>query len=107
MKKLTLMTAAVAGVLMISAQVYAATSDDIQSDNAAISKDSAAISKDKSVTRHNRAAKAADKANDNYGKQALDSTKIGANQLTTSEKKTEKSVDTGIKQDDKQNLNNN
>ncbi len=107
MKQTTLALALTTALIISAPLAYAATTDDVQSDNAAISKDSTAISKDKSVTRHNRAAKAADKANDNYGKQALDSTKIGANQLTTSEKKTEKSVDTGIKQDDKQNLNNN
>jgi hypothetical protein len=101
MKNTTFTALVLAGAFMIAAPAaYAATADDISSDNAAISKDNTALKKDHKVTQQNRAAKAADKANDDYGKQAVDSVKLGANHATRDEKTTEKSVDKSIKQND-------
>jgi len=69
---------------------------DVQSDRGAIRKDNQALGNDENNLQNNRDAKAADKANGNYCKQAVDSTKIGANHAAIGEKKMEKHADKKI-----------
>ena len=66
---------------------------DIQADISAIHKDNIALKNDHHTLDRDRAAKAADKANDNNGKQAADSTRIGAVQSAIAEKEAERKVD--------------
>ena len=73
---------------------------DIRNDSGAVHKDDAAIAHDNDNLAANRAAKAKDKANGNWGSQAVDSAKIGGNQAAVSEKKSEKDVDQNIMQHD-------
>lgn len=75
---------------------------DVQSDANAIHKDNAAIANDQANLQKNRMAKQVDKINGDSGKQAIDSTKIGANQAAISEKKSEKDVDQRILTHDQQ-----
>lgn len=95
MKKAAVLTLAV--LLGFAVPAFADTAlekaDDISSDAGAIHKDNAAISHDQSNLAANRAAKARHKANGDWGNQAVDSVKIGANKSAISEKKTEKDVD--------------
>jgi len=96
MKKIITLT--LTGVLAIANPAFAQSQNDenIKSDVNAIDKDNAALQKDHDTLARNRAAKAADKANGDYGKQAVDSVKIGANKATIDEKQAEKSADTKI-----------
>ncbi|MDP9127380.1 MAG: hypothetical protein M3N08_03850 [Pseudomonadota bacterium] len=84
------------------AETYGDKAEDTRSDVHAIYKDDAAISHQKKHLRHNRAAKAADKARGDYGDQAVDSVKIGANKAALAEKRTEKDTDRQILTHDEQ-----
>ena len=92
-------------VLATASAAFAADSSDINSDQNAIAKDNSAIANQNNNIAQNRAKKAYDKANDNNASQAVDSTKIGANQLTKTEKKGEKNVDQRILNHDQNNQN--
>jgi len=96
MKKL--ITFAVISAVAVATPAFAQSKndEDIKSDVQAIDKDNAAIQKDKDNLANNRAAKTADKQNEDYGKQAVDSVKIGADKAAIAEKKTEKHVDKKI-----------
>jgi hypothetical protein len=96
MKKIT--TLVLIGALAIApvAMAQSANDENIKSDVGAINKDNAAIANDQNNIAADRAAKANDKANGNYGSQAVDSVKIGANQTAVAEKQTEKDVDKKI-----------
>ncbi len=100
MKKL-ITTVALLSAFALAAPVFAQTdvkddAQNVESDANAVNKDNSALSKDQATLQKNRDAKAADKANGNYGKQAVDSVKIGADQTAIGEKKAEKSVDKKI-----------
>ncbi len=92
MKKTLALTAAV--LISLAVPAFAQTGADVSSDVGAVQKDNTAMSKDQANLAANRAAKAQDKANGNWGSQAVDSVKIGANKTAISEKSTEKNYDT-------------
>jgi hypothetical protein len=83
-----------------------ADSNKINADVAAIQKDNDALAKDLAALKKDRDAKAAAKANGQYGKQAADSVAIGADQTAIGEKKVEKNVDTKILTHDQNQMNN-
>jgi hypothetical protein len=93
MKKIA--TLALISVISLSTPAFAQSQNDqdIKSDVGAINKDNAALQKDQNALAANRAAKAADKANGSYGKQAVDSVKIGADQTAIAEKNAETGAD--------------
>jgi len=88
---------AVTSVLAFATPAFADdTPAGVASDVTAVQKDDTAIAKDNAKLAKNRADKAVDKANGNYGSQAVDSVNIGGDQTMKSEKQTEKSVDQKI-----------
>ncbi len=94
MKKFALLSLPLIGTAaLVPSFAQAATSDDIQVDQAAIKKDNAALKRDQATLRRHRAAKAAAKANGDTGQQAVESGKIGVDQSAIGEKQTEKNVD--------------
>ena len=98
MKKLA--TIALIAAVAASTPVFAQSQNDqdIKADVGAINKDNAAMQQDQANLAANRAAKAADKANGSYGKQAVDSVKIGTNQTAIAEKSAETGVDKKVLQ---------
>jgi len=104
----TLLVAAVS--LLLATPVAAQTTVDkdaqsIREDEGAINKDNAAIQNDKDKLARERADKAADKANGEYGKQAVDSVKIGGTKTAKKEKKMERDADNKILNHDRNELN--
>lgn len=96
MKKLAILTAACMLIASPVAMAQTQNDQDVKSDVNAINKDNAALQKDHDRLEQHRQEKAMDKANDNYGGQAVDSTKIGADKAAIGEKEAEKSVDKKI-----------
>jgi hypothetical protein len=72
------------------------TPSGVASDVGAVQKDNAAIAKDNVDLARHRADKAADKANDKWGSQAIDSVNIGADKTKKAEKVDEKDTDKHI-----------
>ena len=70
------------------------TPNGVASDVGAVQKDNQAIGQTNTSLAKDRAAKAQDKASGNWGGQAVDSVKIGADKLGRGEKQTEKDTDT-------------
>ena len=83
--------------LVLAIPVAPALADDtpngVASDVGAVQKDNQSLNKTNSDLAKDRAAKAQDKANGKLGSQAVDSLKVGADKVSRSEKKTEKSHD--------------
>jgi len=92
MKKITTLT--LISAMAIASPVFAQSANDqsIKSDVNAINNDNAAIQKDRQDLNNDRAAKATDSANGSYGKEAVDSAKIGADKAAIAEKQTAKDV---------------
>ncbi len=86
-------------ISFLSALIVAAPSmaDDtpsgVAADVGAVQKDNSALGKTNADLAKDRAAKAQDKATGNWGGQAVDSTKIGADKVKRSVQGTEKSSD--------------
>ncbi len=112
MKKLAILAAAaaltVAGAAFAhdpssaDAAANASTDETIASDNAAVAKDNTAIAKQHHNMAANRQQKARAKANGDVASQAAASAKLGANHVAVGEKKTEKSMDQTIRNNDEQ-----
>ncbi len=105
MKKIIII--AIIGTLGIATPVYAQTQNDknIKADVQALDKDNKALSEKRDNLSRDRTAKAVDKVNDDNGKQAIDSMKIGVDKTGIAEKNTEKTVDEKILKDDKEKMN--
>ncbi len=90
------------GTALVASQSFTQTNEvqqdrqDVQSDVGAVQKDDAALNKDQNKLDSDRAAKAADKANGDYGSQAAHSAAIGADKTMIGEKNAEKSTDQKI-----------
>lgn len=85
----------ITAVGLLASVVYAQTQNDenIKADVQALDKDNAALVKQEETLRSDRAAKANDKLNDDNGKQAVDSVKIGVDKMGIKAKKIEKDMD--------------
>lgn len=80
--------------LALPGMVYAQTQNEenIKADVNALDKDNAALHEQHKKLSQDRAAKEQDKASGSYGKQAVDSMKIGADKAAIGEKETERDI---------------
>jgi len=80
---------------LLASVVYAQTQNDenIKADVQTLDKDNAALAKKQETLKRDRVAKANDKANDDNGKQAVDSMKIGVDKMGIEAKTIEKHMD--------------
>lgn len=90
MKKI--ITIATLSALVLASPAYAQTQNEekVKLDIQALGKDNQVLANEQHNLSKLRAAKAADKTSGRTGKQALDSLKIGVNQLDIQEKQSEK-----------------
>jgi hypothetical protein len=105
MKKI--ITIALIGTFSITSPLYAQSQNDenIKTDVQNLDKDNQALQEKNDNLNKDRAAKAIDKANDENGKQAVDSVKIGADKVGIEAKTLEKNMDEKTLADHKANIN--